>query len=114
MRTTARRASLRLGVPHFGSNAWAVAPSRSSTGGALLWGGPQVSYYVPQVIEEIEVDSGLFHARGMGVPGGGPAIAIGYTPHTAWSARETRERLLEEVKENIGSFLGGNPRNIVA
>ncbi len=36
------------------------------------------------------------------------------TPHTAWSARETRERLLEEVKENIGSFLGGNPRNIVA
>jgi glycerate dehydrogenase len=36
------------------------------------------------------------------------------TPHTAWSARETRERLLEEVKENIDSFLGGNPRNIVA
>jgi glycerate dehydrogenase len=36
------------------------------------------------------------------------------TPHTAWSARETRERLLEEVKENISSFLGGNPRNIVA
>jgi glycerate dehydrogenase len=36
------------------------------------------------------------------------------TPHTAWSARETRERLLEEVKENICSFLGGNPRNIVA
>ena len=36
------------------------------------------------------------------------------TPHTAWSARETRQRLLEEVKENIGSFLGGNPRNIVA
>ncbi|HEV8722530.1 MAG TPA: D-2-hydroxyacid dehydrogenase [Candidatus Binatia bacterium] len=36
------------------------------------------------------------------------------TPHTAWSARETRERLLEEVKENIDSFLAGNPRNIVA
>jgi len=36
------------------------------------------------------------------------------TPHTAWSARETRERLLEEVKENIGSFLRGKPRNIVA
>jgi glycerate dehydrogenase len=36
------------------------------------------------------------------------------TPHTAWSARETRERLLEEVKENISSFLSGKPRNIVA
>jgi glycerate dehydrogenase len=36
------------------------------------------------------------------------------TPHTAWSARETRERLLEEVEENISSFLSGKPRNIVA
>jgi glycerate dehydrogenase len=36
------------------------------------------------------------------------------TPHTAWSARETRERLLQEVEENISSFLGGKPRNIVA
>ena len=36
------------------------------------------------------------------------------TPHTAWSARETRERLLQEVEENISSFLSGKPRNIVA
>jgi len=36
------------------------------------------------------------------------------TPHTAWSARESRERLLEEVEENISAFLEGQPRNIVA
>jgi glycerate dehydrogenase len=36
------------------------------------------------------------------------------TPHTAWGARETRERLLQEVEENISSFLSGKPRNIVA
>jgi glycerate dehydrogenase len=36
------------------------------------------------------------------------------TPHTAWSARETRERLLQEVEENISAFLSGKPRNIVA
>ena len=36
------------------------------------------------------------------------------TPHTAWSARETRERLLQEVEENISGFLSGKPRNIVA
>ena len=35
------------------------------------------------------------------------------TPHTAWSARETRERLLQEVEDNISSFLSGKPRNIV-
>ena len=36
------------------------------------------------------------------------------TPHTAWSAREARERLLDEVKENIAAFLRGAPRNLVA
>jgi glycerate dehydrogenase len=36
------------------------------------------------------------------------------TPHTAWSAREARERLLNEVEENIRSFLNGRSRNLVA
>ena len=36
------------------------------------------------------------------------------TPHTAWSAREARERLLEEVRENIEAFFQGQPRNLVA
>ncbi len=36
------------------------------------------------------------------------------TPHTAWSAREARERLLKEVEENIAAFLEGHDRNRVA
>lgn len=36
------------------------------------------------------------------------------TPHTAWSAREARERLLDEVKVNIAAFLRGERRNLVA
>jgi glycerate dehydrogenase len=36
------------------------------------------------------------------------------TPHTAWSAREARERLLREVEENIAAFLEGRDRNRVA
>jgi glycerate dehydrogenase len=35
------------------------------------------------------------------------------TPHTAWSAREARERLLGEVANNISAFFEGEPRNIV-
>jgi glycerate dehydrogenase len=35
------------------------------------------------------------------------------TPHTAWSARETRERLIGEVTENIRAFFEGKPTNIV-
>jgi glycerate dehydrogenase len=35
------------------------------------------------------------------------------TPHTAWSAREARERLLREVADNISAFLTGEMRNVV-
>jgi glycerate dehydrogenase len=35
------------------------------------------------------------------------------TPHTAWSAREARERLLKEVAENISGFFAGKPRNVI-
>jgi glycerate dehydrogenase len=36
------------------------------------------------------------------------------TPHTAWSAREARERLLQEVEENIAAFTAGRERNRIA
>jgi glycerate dehydrogenase len=36
------------------------------------------------------------------------------TPHTAWSARESRERLLKEIDANIAVFLQGRDRNRVA
>jgi len=36
------------------------------------------------------------------------------TPHTAWSAREARERLLAEVEQNIRAFTQGRDRNRVA
>lgn len=35
------------------------------------------------------------------------------TPHHAWAARESRERLIRIVGENIEAFLGGEPQNVV-
>ena len=36
------------------------------------------------------------------------------TPHTAWSAKEARQRLLDEIAENIKAFLSGRDRNRLA
>ena len=36
------------------------------------------------------------------------------TPHCAWTAREARERLMDEVAENIFAFTQGRDRNRVA
>ncbi len=35
------------------------------------------------------------------------------TPHVAWAARETRQRLVDSVAENIRNFMAGKPTNKV-
>lgn len=35
------------------------------------------------------------------------------TPHVAWAAKETRERLLGIAVKNLKDFLAGNPQNVV-
>ena len=35
------------------------------------------------------------------------------TPHIAWAAKETRQRLLEILDQNIGCYLSGRPQNKV-
>jgi glycerate dehydrogenase len=35
------------------------------------------------------------------------------TPHTAWSTREARQRLIDSTAENIRAFMDNNPQNIV-
>ena len=86
-----KQATDRLGLPVFGSNAWALSPRRTTTGGALLWGAPQVGYYTPEILDELEVQGGQVHVHGVSVPGGGPGVVIGYTPHTAWSITTSQD-----------------------
>jgi penicillin amidase len=100
-------ATRRLGLPVFGSNAWAIAPRRSTTRGAILWGAPQVSYYAPAVLDELEVEAGPFHEHGVGVPGGGPGVVIGFTPHTAWSITTAQDDQVDTYVDRIRGAPGG-------
>jgi glycerate dehydrogenase len=50
--------------------------------------------------------------------GGNPLLApdlgnLLATPHTAWAARESRQRAIDEVAENVRDFLSGGRRNRV-
>ena len=96
-------ATTRLGLPRFGSNAWVVGPRLSATHHPLLWGGPQVGYYAPEPFEELEIEGGPFHIRGIGVPGGGPGIVIGYTPNIAWSVTDAQDDQVDTYVDRIRS-----------
>lgn len=36
------------------------------------------------------------------------------TPHVAWASQEARQRMVDQIAENILAFLEGRPRNLVS
>ncbi len=59
-----------------GSNALLVSPDLSQTGEALMGGGPQMGYFVPQVPYEVGLHGPGIAAEGMGITGA-PGVIIG-------------------------------------
>jgi acyl-homoserine-lactone acylase len=77
-------AQARQVIGDVGSNAWAVAPSRSASGNAMLlinphlgWGGEQLFYEAHLVAPGVD----LYGAALVGFP----VIALGFNRHLGWS-----------------------------
>jgi penicillin G amidase len=105
------RAINTLGLPRFGSNAVVVGPKHTTFGGALLYGGPQAGYSVPAVFVRMEVHSVGLDVEGVAVPGSGPVIVIGHTPHHAWSLTTGQDdqvdTYLERIRKDPSNPAGG-------
>ncbi|OGT90609.1 MAG: glycerate dehydrogenase [Gammaproteobacteria bacterium RIFOXYA12_FULL_61_12] len=78
------------------------------------------------IVDEAALAEALRHGRigGAGIdvlsqepPSGNPLLDslpnLLITPHIAWASRESRQRLVEEVRLNISAFLKGDRRNRV-
>lgn len=84
----ARAAWKRVGAPtKFGSYAWAVAPRKSTTHGAMLYGGPQLGFDTPSLVHEVQLTGGDagWSATGMAFPGL-PGILIGRNDRLTWTS----------------------------
>ncbi len=68
-----------------GSNEWVVAPSRTSTGGALLANDPHLDAVQPGVWIEMHLSAPGYRARGVALPWS-PGIVLGTSAHHAWGA----------------------------
>ena len=68
------------------SNALLVGAQRSATGHPYFVAGPQVGYYYPQLLYEVDVHGGGIEARGVTFPGSGPYVELGRGPDFSWSA----------------------------
>lgn len=75
------RAGLKKGQA---SNAFVIAPKLSADGHALLLGGPQMGYSVPQINHEMGIHGAGFDVTGMNIAGM-PGIPIGVGKEHAWT-----------------------------
>jgi len=85
------------------SNFLAVAPSRSATGNSLSVMGPQLGYYYPEIVQQIDLHGPGINAQGVAVPGLAMYILIGRTADYAWSLtsadQDVRDVFAEELCE---------------
>lgn len=104
----AKAAWQSIGVPtKLGSYAWAVSPGRSSNGYAMLYGGPQMGFSVPEVLHEVQLKGGNgFNVAGMAFAGV-PPVLIGRNDHVAWTSTTATGDNLDHYIETTCDAGGG-------
>jgi penicillin amidase len=68
---------------HIGSNAWAVGPSRSVSGKAMLANDPHLGLGLPAKWYEIHLKGGAMNVAGYSLPGT-PLVILGHSEQIAW------------------------------
>lgn len=66
-----------------GSNNWAVAPSKTAKGHAILCNDPHLGLNLPAIWFEIQLSTPEVNTYGVSLPGS-PCIVIGFNEHIAW------------------------------
>lgn len=89
-----QRAKDKIAPEGFGSNNWAIHPSRSTTGHALVASDPHLALSAPAVWYAVSIDvtapkdkdpSHDMHVGGVAFPGL-PGIILGHNEHIGWGA----------------------------
>lgn len=76
--------AIRSPLSGVGSNSWAVAPEKTSTGRALVATDPHLGVHLPGPFALIHLRGPGIHVVGASVPGT-PGVLIGHNEHVAWS-----------------------------
>ncbi len=89
------------------SNWLLVGPGRSATGNPLAVMGPQLGYYYPEIVQQIDLHGPGVRAQGIAVPGLAMYVLIGRTTDYAWSltsaGHDVRDVYAERLCEPDGS-----------
>jgi acyl-homoserine lactone acylase PvdQ len=89
------------------SNFLVVSPDRSASGNSLAVMGPQLGYFYPEIVQQMDLHGPGIQAQGIAVPGLAMYILIGRTKNYAWSltsaGHDVRDVYAERLCEPDGS-----------
>jgi penicillin amidase len=89
------------GADAVGSNNWAVAPSRSANGHALLAGDPHLDLSLPSIWYEVHmVVPGKLDVYGVTIPGA-PGVIIGFNRDLAWTVTNVGADVMDYYVEEV-------------
>ncbi len=83
------------------SNFLVVNPSRSATGNTVAVMGPQLGYYYPEIVEQIDLKGPGVQAQGVAVPGAAMYLLIGRTKNYAWSLTSADHDIRDVFAEQL-------------
>jgi acyl-homoserine lactone acylase PvdQ len=83
------------------SNFLVTAPWRSASGHTLAVMGPQLGYYYPEIVQQIDLHGPGIAAQGAAVPGLALYILIGRTENYAWSLTSAGHDVVDVFAEEL-------------
>ena len=95
-------------MPKHMSNALVVNADHSADGHPIAVFGPQVSYYNPQILSQLDLHSPDYDASGASFPGTG-IVELGRGQDFAWSATSAGSDLIDQRLEKVCNPSGGAP-----
>jgi acyl-homoserine lactone acylase PvdQ len=98
-RTSRASGAQELGIR--ASNALLVSARRSANGHPLFVAGPQVGYFYPELLMEVDLHGGGIDARGATFPGAAPYVLIGRGQDFAWSATSSGSDMIDQYVETL-------------
>jgi acyl-homoserine lactone acylase PvdQ len=91
------------------SNWLITSPRRSATGNSLAVMGPQLGYYYPEIVQQMDLHGPGMNAQGIAVPGLAMYILIGRTKNYAWSLTSAGHDVRDVFAEKLCNPNGSAP-----
>jgi acyl-homoserine lactone acylase PvdQ len=98
-----------IAFPGAMSNWLGVNADRTADGHPIGVMGPQVSYFVPEILMEIDIHAPGLDARGATFPGISLYVLLGRAPGFAWSATSGESDLIDVRAERLCEPDGSSP-----